>query len=77
MLNLSDVLQIVNARNELWHAGNEAGDGYAPVDFAALDLAHEARSTDDVDVFVDYAGGYAVLVGDANGPWAVRVAVAS
>ena len=52
--------------------GNNAGDGFDPdADIGGWDLVHAAETDDSVSVYTD--GEDVVLVGDANGAWAVRV----
>ena len=79
-LDTADIsLTTRNARN-LWHAGNEAGNGFAPdtktddlngfgAEFGELVL----RANGDTDVAVYVADGVVVLVGDSHGPWCVRL----
>lgn len=72
-----------NAR-DLWRAGNEAGDGFAPdvavtgeqpginelsAEFGTLVL----RADTNMDVAVYNDDDRLVLVGDSHGPWCVRV----
>jgi hypothetical protein len=51
---------------------NNAGEGFDPDDeIAAWDLVYRAQNDTEVSIYED---GYdAILVGDVNGPWAVRV----
>lgn len=51
---------------------NDAGEGFDPDDdLADWELVYRAQNMDEVSIYED---GYdAILVADANGPWAVRV----
>ena len=51
---------------------NNAGEGFDPDDdLGGWDLVYRAQNDTEVSVYAD--GDDAILVGDANGAWAVRV----
>ena len=51
---------------------NNAGEGFDPDDdLGDWDLVYRATADDEVSIYAD--GDDAILVGDANGAWAVRV----
>ena len=51
---------------------NNAGEGFDPDDdLGDWDLVYRATTDDEVSIYAD--GDDAILVGDANGAWAVRV----
>lgn len=81
LLSITDASTLRDAANDLWTAGNNAGQGFAVGAEGANinDLADElgtlvARSDVDTNVAI-YQGrdGSVVLVADVHGPWAVRV----
>jgi hypothetical protein len=52
---------------------NNDGEGFEPDedDLASWDLVYRAQNMDEVSIYED--GNDAILVGDADGLWAVRV----
>lgn len=51
---------------------NDAGEGFDPDDdLADWELVYRAQNMDEVSIYAD--GDDAILVGDADGLWAVRV----
>lgn len=75
---IRDITDLRTAACTAWRAGNNAGDGYSPGDDydpaaprEGWELIDLATADDQVDVW--RVGDDVVLVGDAHGPWAVRV----
>lgn len=51
---------------------NDDGEGFDPDDYIGdWELVYRAQNMDDVSIYAD--GDDAILVGDADGLWAVRV----
>jgi hypothetical protein len=71
LLAVADVNALRAAASRAWEAGNNANDGFDPVLYDYGDLVLLADSDDQVSIWLD--GDDVILVGDANGPWAVRV----
>ena len=71
LLSISDADDLRAAANLAWHAANNAGEGYDPEGEDLGDVVLVGQSDDQVSIYRD--GEDVVLVGDANGWWAVRV----
>lgn len=83
-MNATELLALANNTSalrfeakRLWHAGNEAGDGFAAKNNDVNDAGEgslELRANTNHDVAIyRQSNGDVVLVGDAHGAWAVRV----
>lgn len=71
LLSIRDANDLRTVANLAWHAANNAGEGYDPEGEDLGDVVLLGRSEDEVSIYRD--GEDVVLVGDANGWWAVRV----
>jgi len=71
LLAIADADDLRSSANCAWHLGNNAGDGYDPEGDDLGELVLAAVADDQVAIYRD--GDDVILVGDSNGPWAVRV----
>ena len=71
LLAIADVNALRAAASRAWEAGNNAGDGFDPVLYDYGDLVLLMDSDDQVSIWLD--SDDVILIGDANGAWAVRV----
>jgi hypothetical protein len=71
LLAIADVNALRAAASRAWEAGNNAGDGYDWQGPIREQLVLPADVGGQVHIYCD--GNDVVIVGDSNGPWAVRV----
>jgi hypothetical protein len=71
LLAIFDANDLRAAASRAWRAANNAGDGYDWQGIDREELVLAADADDQVHIYRD--GNDVILVGNSNGPWAVRV----